>query len=484
MEPREESVYLKQFVKQHPENKMAWYLLGKEYSKIGKESKANYCFIQAGKVYEAFERKQHPIVQQHREAVEEWARRRKRKAILKRSLIFLALLFGLTVYSPPNAREIADSDQLATRQVKEPKVPSDVQKPIVKSSVEENQGPKARIAFSKRQSGEGEEMGVVLAGMTGTSEPAPYTIAVRMQKQGKYRVWPGANDILFSARPSVDRASLQIKLHQEEICRCEPEDASEAEELLRTWGKQQETSWTLSSALQHYYEMTKQWPKQLDDLIGAYPNNYLAGDSPAMRELFPSVLERVRSEQQTTAAAGKDREEGKKDTAAGNNGRTQDSAVINEVEVLNLPQQPLEIIVDVDNYRLAVVSGDVIVRSYPIGLGGAKTPHGTFHISEKVKNPNGRDNGEFGSRGMTLSDTLYAIHGTNEPDSIGKDESLGCVRMGKEDVEELYDLVPLGTKVTIGGKQRVPEQIVAPEVKFKLKPLQNETNPGKVYRWL
>ncbi|GJM84202.1 hypothetical protein HMSSN139_66980 [Paenibacillus sp. HMSSN-139] len=65
-------------------------------------------------------------------------------------------------------------------------------------------------------------------------------------------------------------------------------------------------------------------------------------------------------------------------------------------------------------------------------------------------NPNGKDDGEFGSRGMQLSDTNYAIHGTNEPDSIGKDESLGCIRMGKKDVEELFDLVPKGTKVKIG----------------------------------
>lgn len=64
-------------------------------------------------------------------------------------------------------------------------------------------------------------------------------------------------------------------------------------------------------------------------------------------------------------------------------------------------------------------------------------------------NPNGRDNGEFGSRGMQLSDSNYAIHGTNEPDSIGKDESLGCIRMSRKDVEELFAMVPMGTKVQI-----------------------------------
>ena len=58
---------------------------------------------------------------------------------------------------------------------------------------------------------------------------------------------------------------------------------------------------------------------------------------------------------------------------------------------------------------------------------GDKTPEGEFVIKDKVVNPNGRDNGEFGSRGMQLSDSNYAIHGTNEPDSIGKDGVAGVV---------------------------------------------------------
>ncbi len=69
-------------------------------------------------------------------------------------------------------------------------------------------------------------------------------------------------------------------------------------------------------------------------------------------------------------------------------------------------------------------------------------------LRDKVVNPNGRSNGEFGTRGMQLSDTNYAIHGTNEPDSIGLDESLGCVRMNTADVEELFALAPQGTPGT------------------------------------
>jgi lipoprotein-anchoring transpeptidase ErfK/SrfK len=116
-------------------------------------------------------------------------------------------------------------------------------------------------------------------------------------------------------------------------------------------------------------------------------------------------------------------------------------------------------------------------------LGGSKTPDGKFIISEKVRDPNGSSNGVFGSRGMTLSDTRYGIHGTDEPNSIGKDESHGCVRMKKEDIEELFDLVPKGTPVTI-TKGSLPDELRAPPERFRLPSAQNETNPRKVYDWL
>jgi lipoprotein-anchoring transpeptidase ErfK/SrfK len=156
-------------------------------------------------------------------------------------------------------------------------------------------------------------------------------------------------------------------------------------------------------------------------------------------------------------------------------------------------QEPISILVDKDKHRLALVSGNIVIRSYPVGLGGAKTPEGDFVITEKVRNPNGKSNGDFGSRGMTLSDTLYAIHGTNKPASIGKDDSLGCIRMLQEDIEELYDMVPQQTKVKVGkgvipnsgeGKPDEGKGTGKPAKPFKA-PLQTEdSNPKKTYKWL
>ena len=66
--------------------------------------------------------------------------------------------------------------------------------------------------------------------------------------------------------------------------------------------------------------------------------------------------------------------------------------------------------------------------------------------------PGGPDN-PLGARALYLysggKDTLYRIHGTNEPQSIGKSVSSGCVRMLNEDVAELFDQVEIGTQVIV-----------------------------------
>ncbi|MGC1779721.1 MAG: L,D-transpeptidase, partial [Xanthobacteraceae bacterium] len=55
----------------------------------------------------------------------------------------------------------------------------------------------------------------------------------------------------------------------------------------------------------------------------------------------------------------------------------------------------------------------------------------------------------LGSRALYLGSTLYRIHGSNEPWTIGHNVSSGCIRMRNADVEDLYNRVPIGTKVVI-----------------------------------
>jgi lipoprotein-anchoring transpeptidase ErfK/SrfK len=55
----------------------------------------------------------------------------------------------------------------------------------------------------------------------------------------------------------------------------------------------------------------------------------------------------------------------------------------------------------------------------------------------------------LGARAMYLGSTLYRIHGTNEPETIGKAVSSGCIRMLNEDVVDLYGRVKVGTRVLV-----------------------------------
>jgi L,D-transpeptidase ErfK/SrfK len=109
-------------------------------------------------------------------------------------------------------------------------------------------------------------------------------------------------------------------------------------------------------------------------------------------------------------------------------------------------------------------------RSYPIGIGreGLTTPLGATTVVRKAKEPTwrptermreedptleavvppGPDN-PMGSRALYLGWPTYAIHGTNKPYGVGRRLSSGCVRMYPEDVEELYELVEIGTKVMV-----------------------------------
>ena len=105
------------------------------------------------------------------------------------------------------------------------------------------------------------------------------------------------------------------------------------------------------------------------------------------------------------------------------------------------------IIVDLSDRQLYVLDRNIVVRGFPVGIGAmlTQTPEGEFTIINKQENPGG----PYGALWMGLSKPHYGIHGTNNPSSIGKQVSLGCIRMYNEDVLELSRLVPVGTRVTI-----------------------------------
>jgi lipoprotein-anchoring transpeptidase ErfK/SrfK len=127
------------------------------------------------------------------------------------------------------------------------------------------------------------------------------------------------------------------------------------------------------------------------------------------------------------------------------------------------------IVIDTPNKFLYLVEGDGRALRYGIGVGRPGfTWAGTKTITAKREwpdwrppadmlqrrpdlpryMPGGVDN-PLGARAMYLGSTLYRIHGSNEPWTIGTNVSSGCIRMRNEDVEDLYDRVKVGTKVVV-----------------------------------
>ncbi len=103
------------------------------------------------------------------------------------------------------------------------------------------------------------------------------------------------------------------------------------------------------------------------------------------------------------------------------------------------------------SHKLVLLLQDGKLKVYPIAVGNPDTPTpvGEYQVTYKGKNWGPA----FGPRwlGLNVPWGYYGIHGTNRPDSIGQHKSHGCIRMRNRDVIELYDLVPVGTKVTIFG---------------------------------
>lgn len=130
------------------------------------------------------------------------------------------------------------------------------------------------------------------------------------------------------------------------------------------------------------------------------------------------------------------------------------------------PAQPAqvkrEIVVSLEDRKLALMEDGQVKKIYTVAVGKPSTPSpvGTFTIQRRVKNPVYQHDGKtiqpgpgnpVGTRWMGLNLKGYGIHGTNEPKSIGKAASHGCIRMAKKDLEEMYEMVGVGDTVELVG---------------------------------
>ena len=148
-------------------------------------------------------------------------------------------------------------------------------------------------------------------------------------------------------------------------------------------------------------------------------------------------------------------------------------------------EAPGTIIIDTPNTYLYLVLGNGRAMRYGIGVGREGfTWSGTQTITKKAEWPDwfppaemiarqpylprfmaGGPSNPLGARAMYLGGTVYRIHGTNAPNTIGQQVSSGCIRLINEDVTDLYSRVNVGTKVVVlpmtGALQRQPRERAA-----------------------
>jgi lipoprotein-anchoring transpeptidase ErfK/SrfK len=133
------------------------------------------------------------------------------------------------------------------------------------------------------------------------------------------------------------------------------------------------------------------------------------------------------------------------------------------------PQKPGTIVIDTAGKHLYLVQSGQRALRYGIGVGrpgfawsGLKTvsrkaewPDWTPPPEMLARRPDlprhmaGGPENPLGARALYLGSSLYRIHGTNEPNTIGQSVSSGCIRMMNEDVIDLYGRVPVGTRVVV-----------------------------------
>lgn len=132
-------------------------------------------------------------------------------------------------------------------------------------------------------------------------------------------------------------------------------------------------------------------------------------------------------------------------------------------------EKPGSLVVDTANKFLYFIKSDGRAIRYGVGVGRPGfTWSGVKAVSRKAQWPswtppkemlarrpdlprhmNGGPDNPLGARALYLGSSLYRIHGTNEPFTIGQNVSSGCIRMMNEDVSDLYDRVRVGARVIV-----------------------------------
>jgi hypothetical protein len=275
METPEDIFYLKQFVKQHPDNQMGWYLLGKQYLLAGKEAKANYCFLQAGDVYDAFEDESHPLSEKQLLQLKVWQQQRRKRRLLQRTAMLALLLMLLAVLLPANGS-----------------INPPAAAPPVSPAV---QTLKPELGVVLVRPKELNPIGKAWQSLlNASSELAPLMLTVKLEEEAGWRKWTGSRRLLMAAEQGEASGQWDVRMLDRTACNCEPGAAGDYAERLADWVERQELHWVLASAIHQYERLNKKWPAKLGDLVQPYPRNVLSGETAVMRAIFPQVLARLK----------------------------------------------------------------------------------------------------------------------------------------------------------------------------------------------
>lgn len=140
-----------------------------------------------------------------------------------------------------------------------------------------------------------------------------------------------------------------------------------------------------------------------------------------------------------------------------------------KVVTYDTSEKPGTIVIDTESRALYLVRPNGRAMRYSVGVGREGYGwRGTERVSSKREWPEWRPPSDMlarrpdlpqhmaggpenplGARALYLGDTLYRIHGSNEPGSVGQSSSSGCFRLTNEDVVDLYRRVKIGTKVVV-----------------------------------
>jgi lipoprotein-anchoring transpeptidase ErfK/SrfK len=134
-----------------------------------------------------------------------------------------------------------------------------------------------------------------------------------------------------------------------------------------------------------------------------------------------------------------------------------------QASLVRVTVDPYRIVVERRAHQLTLYKNDQVTLQVPVGIGVASTPTpgGIFYIKELLQPPT--PNGPYGPYAFGLSgfsdvlktfsggNGVIGLHGTNEPQFVGKDVSHGCIRLYNADILKLVQVLPLGTPVEIAA---------------------------------